>query len=211
MILLIDNYDSFVYNLGRYVGELGYERVVVRNDEITLDEIAAMGPSHIIISPGPCTPDEAGISLDLIQRFGPSIPILGVCLGHQAIGQAYGGRVIRSKRPLHGRTTMIRHEESSLFQDLESPMEVACYYSLVVESESLPCDLIATAHNVEGEIMALRHHKYPVYGLQFHPESILTKRGYDLLRHFLQDAGESKGFDEVQFFEEESHADLVSA
>lgn len=211
MILLIDNYDSFVYNLGRYVGELGYERQVVRNDEISLDEIAEMNPSHIIISPGPCTPDEAGISLAVIERFGPSIPILGVCLGHQAIGQAYGGRVVRAKRPLHGRTTMICHEEKSLFQDLENPLEVACYYSLVVEDQSLPDELIATAHSVAGEVMALRHRKYPVYGVQFHPESVLTKRGYDLLRHFLQDAEETKGFDEAQFFAEKQAVDLVSA
>ena len=211
MILLIDNYDSFVYNLARYVGELGYERQVVRNDAITLDEIVEMDPSHIIISPGPCTPDEAGISLAVIERFGSSIPILGVCLGHQAIGQAYGGRVVRAKRPLHGRTTMIRHEEKSLFQDLENPLEVACYYSLAVENRSLPDELIASAHSVEGEVMALRHRDYPVYGVQFHPESVLTKRGYDLLRNFFQDAGESKGFEETQFFSEERSDDLVSA
>jgi para-aminobenzoate synthetase component II len=196
MILLIDNYDSFVYNLSRYVGELGQDRLVIRNDLISLEEIEEMKPSHIIISPGPCAPDEAGISLDLIKYFAGKIPILGVCLGHQAIGQAFGGKVIRAKRPLHGRTTMIHHEEKSLFQNLNTPLEVACYYSLIVEDKTLPEQLIATAHNLEGEIMALRHRKYPVFGVQFHPESILTKRGYDMLRNFLGESVEKMNFKE---------------
>ncbi len=186
MILLIDNYDSFVYNLARYVGELGFSRKVIRNDELTLSEISALNPSHIIISPGPCTPDQAGISLDLIKQFGESIPILGVCLGHQAIGQAYGGKVVRAKNPMHGKSSHIIHDEKILFEGIENPLRVARYHSLIVsDEEDLPKDLCVTARCDKGEIMALSHRKFPVFGVQFHPESVLTVRGYALLQNFL--------------------------
>lgn len=185
MILLIDNYDSFVYNLARYVGELGYERVVKRNDAISLDEIAALAPSHIIISPGPCAPEQAGISTQVIKQFGEIIPILGVCLGHQAIGQVYGGVVTRAQRPMHGRSSMITHDDSKLFSGLENPLGVARYHSLIVSDEQFPEELIVTARCDAGEIMAIAHREYPVFGVQFHPESVLTKGGYRLLQNFL--------------------------
>lgn len=185
MILLIDNYDSFVYNLSRYVGELGHERVVRRNDNINLDEIYLMQPSHIIISPGPCAPDQAGISMEVIRRFGSHIPILGVCLGHQAIGQVYGGKVTRAKFPMHGKAANIFHDEKGLFAGLKNPLSVARYHSLIVSEEHLPKELIITARSQEGEIMALAHRHYPVLGVQFHPESILTQNGYDILQNFL--------------------------
>lgn len=186
MILLIDNYDSFVYNLARYVGELGYERVVKRNDAISLDEIAMLQPSHIIISPGPCAPDQAGVSLEVIRRFGSRIPILGVCLGHQAIGQVYGGRVMRAKNPMHGKSSLITHDGQKIFSGLENPLQVARYHSLIVSDENLPAELEVSARCSEGEIMGLRHREYPVFGVQFHPESVLTQQGYQLLKNFLK-------------------------
>jgi anthranilate synthase/aminodeoxychorismate synthase-like glutamine amidotransferase len=185
MILLIDNYDSFVYNLARYISELGFEKKVVRNNAITRTEIDRLKPSHIIISPGPCTPNEAGVSLDVIQQFGEKIPILGVCLGHQAIGQAYGGKVVRALRPVHGQSSFITHDRQGIFQGLNNPLQVARYHSLIVSHDDLPPELIATAYCEQGEIMALRHRHYPVYGVQFHPESILTEQGHALLKNFL--------------------------
>ena len=185
MILVIDNYDSFVHNLARYLRELGWATEVVRNDAIGLDEIAQLAPSHIVLSPGPCTPDEAGISLALVARFHASIPILGVCLGHQCIGQAYGARIVRAEKPMHGKTSLVRHDDQGLFAGLPNPLKVARYHSLVVEPSGLPPELVATAQSEEGEIMALRHRRHPVIGLQFHPEAVLTDRGYDLLRSFL--------------------------
>jgi len=185
MILLIDNYDSFVYNLARYVAELGQEPVVRRNDSITLDEIPALRPSHIIISPGPCSPVEAGISTELIQRFGGSIPILGVCLGHQCIGAAYGAEIVRAKRPMHGKTSRIHHHGEGIFTGLPSPFLATRYHSLVIAPESVPPELRVTATAEDGEIMAVAHATHPVVGVQFHPESVLTEHGYRLLDQFL--------------------------
>ncbi len=185
MILLIDNYDSFVYNLARYVGELGYARSVKRNDAITLSEIAELNPSHIIISPGPCAPEQAGISMAVIKEFGAHIPILGVCLGHQAIGQVYGGLVTRAKIPMHGKASLITHNERAIFSGLDNPLFVARYHSLIVSEENFPSVLGVTARSAEGEIMGIAHSEYPVFGVQFHPESVLTRQGYELLRNFL--------------------------
>jgi anthranilate synthase/aminodeoxychorismate synthase-like glutamine amidotransferase len=187
MILVIDNYDSFVHNLARYLRELGWTTRVVRNDGMALDDIAALKPSHIVISPGPCTPNEAGISVATVRRFGPSIPILGVCLGHQSIGQAFGGRVVRARRPMHGKTSLIRHRSAGTFAGLPNPLRATRYHSLVVAKEDLPDELEITAESEEGEIMALAHRRYPIVGLQFHPEAVLTEHGYDLLRNFLGD------------------------
>jgi len=185
MILLLDNYDSFVWNLARYVRELGREPVVVRNDAATLDEITALTPSHIIISPGPCTPAEAGISVAVIRRFGPTTPIFGVCLGHQAIGAAYGGHVVRAARPMHGKTSEISHDGTGLFAELPSPFKATRYHSLVIEKRSLPAELRVTATAEDGEIMAVRHREHPVVGTQFHPESVLTEGGHGMVRRFL--------------------------
>ena len=185
MILLIDNYDSFVWNLARYVAELGFARLVVRNDQVTLDEIAAVGPSHVILSPGPCGPAEAGISMAVIERFGTSVPILGVCLGHQCIGDAYGGRVDRARRPMHGKTSPVTHDGTGVFRGLPAPLTVTRYHSLIVRDEGLPDCLAVTARSPEGEIMGLAHRRFPVHGVQFHPEAVLTERGHDLLRNFL--------------------------
>lgn len=185
MILMIDNYDSFVYNLARYVNELGYETQVVRNDQITIAEIKQLNPDKIIISPGPCDPSTAGISLAVIQSLGATIPILGVCLGHQAIGQAFGGRVVRATRPMHGKSSRIRHAEMGLFKGIANPLTVGRYHSLIVEKHSLPDCLQMTAESEIGEVMALRHRVYPIYGVQFHPESVLTAQGYDVLANFL--------------------------
>ncbi|OQY26528.1 MAG: anthranilate/aminodeoxychorismate synthase component II [Anaerolineaceae bacterium 4572_5.1] len=185
MLLLIDNYDSFVYNLARYVSELGWEREVVRNDAITLKEIEALAPTHIIISPGPCTPNEAGISNAVIRHFGPRIPILGVCLGHQCIGQVYGGKVVRAGRPMHGKTSPITHDGLGVFRGLPSPLRVTRYHSLVVDRQTFPTDLKITANSPDGEIMALRHRVHPVVGVQFHPEAVLTDSGHQLLSNFL--------------------------
>ncbi|MBW4084913.1 aminodeoxychorismate/anthranilate synthase component II [Paenibacillus sp. S150] len=186
MILVIDNYDSFTYNLVQYLGELGEEVKVSRNDEITIQEIEALAPDHILISPGPCTPNEAGISLELLQHFKGVIPMFGVCLGHQAIGQAFGGNVIRAERLMHGKTSPIHHNGTSVFEGLESPFTATRYHSLIVERDTLPDCLEITAETAEGEIMALRHRDYPIEGVQFHPESIITDHGHTMLRNFLK-------------------------
>jgi anthranilate synthase/aminodeoxychorismate synthase-like glutamine amidotransferase len=193
MILLIDNYDSFVYNLARYVAELGEEPVVRRHDATSLEEIAALHPSHIIISPGPCSPGEAGISTAVVRRFGPGTPILGVCLGHQCIGAAYGAGIVRAGRPLHGKASRIEHDGQGLFAGLPSPFLAARYHSLVVSRTNLPPELRVTASAPDGEIMALEHASHPVIGLQFHPESVLTEYGYVLLDHFLHGVGATQG------------------
>lgn len=185
MILLIDNYDSFTYNLAQYFGELGCELTIKRNDEIALDEIAALAPTHICISPGPCTPREAGISKDIVLHFGAKIPILGVCLGHQCIAEAYGGRIMRASTLVHGKSSMIRHNGSGLFAELPETFEAGRYHSLIVERSSLPACLEIIAESEDGEIMALRHREFPTYGVQFHPESILTRDGKKILAHFL--------------------------
>ncbi|MFA4885395.1 MAG: aminodeoxychorismate/anthranilate synthase component II [Desulfotomaculaceae bacterium] len=186
MILMIDNYDSFTYNLVQYLGELGQEVTVARNDKITCAEIEELGPEYIVISPGPCSPDEAGISLEVIERFAGVIPILGVCLGHQAIGRAFGGLVVRAGRLMHGKTSPIQHDGRSLFRDIPSPFTATRYHSLIVEPDSLPDCLEVTAWTGEGEIMGLRHRLYRVEGVQFHPESVLTEHGHMLLQNFLE-------------------------
>lgn len=186
MLLVIDNYDSFTYNLVQYFGELGAEPLVRRNDEITLEEIAALKPERICVSPGPCSPREAGISNDVILQFGPHIPLLGVCLGHQCIGHVFGGNVIRAGRLMHGKTSPILHEGKSVFADLPSPFEATRYHSLLVERASVPECLEITAETAEGEIMGLRHRTHPIHGVQFHPESILTVEGKRLLGNFLK-------------------------
>jgi anthranilate synthase/aminodeoxychorismate synthase-like glutamine amidotransferase len=188
MLLVLDNYDSFTYNLVQYLGELGENPVVKRNDEITVDEIGTMGVTRMVISPGPCTPAEAGITVPAIRRWGSAIPILGVCLGHQAIGEAYGGRVVRARTLMHGKTSLIRHDGRGIFEGLPDPLEVMRYHSLVIESGSLPAEIeiVATAVDDPGEIHAVRHREHPVWGVQFHPESILTQNGKDMLRNFLK-------------------------
>ena len=190
LILLIDNYDSFVYNLARYVRELGEDAQVRRNDELTLDDVARLAPSHIILSPGPCTPAESGISIELVRRFGPEIPILGVCLGHQCIGAAYGGEIVRATRPMHGKTSAVVHDGSAVFYGLPSPLRVTRYHSLVIAPASVPTTLrvIATARD-DGEIMAVAHRTHPVVGVQFHPESAATEYGYAMLDRFLRGDG----------------------
>ena len=187
MILLIDNYDSFVHNLARYVRELGGEAVVRRNDAITIEAIAALAPTHIIISPGPCSPSEAGISTEVVRRFGATTPVLGVCLGHQCIGAAYGAEVLRAGRPVHGRTSTIVHDGTSLFAGLPSPVRVARYHSLSIARPSLPDSLRVVATSADdGEIMAVAHRVHPVVGVQFHPESAATEYGYAMLDRFLR-------------------------
>jgi len=187
MILLIDNYDSFVHNLARYVRELGGDAVVVRNDEISVQGVEELSPSHIIISPGPCSPAEAGISTELVQRLGPTTPILGVCLGHQCIGAAYGSPILRAGRPVHGRTSFIDHDGTSVFAGLPSPIEVTRYHSLVIPPGDVPPALRVTARaRDDGEIMAVEHREYPVVGVQFHPESAATQYGYAMLDRFLR-------------------------
>jgi anthranilate synthase component 2 len=185
MLLLIDNYDSFTYNLAQYFGELGCELLVKRNDEISLDEIGALAPEHICISPGPCTPRHAGISKDIVLRFGAKVPILGVCLGHQCIAEAYGGRIVRAASLVHGKSSTIRHNGSGLFTDLPTPLEAGRYHSLVVERSSFPRCLEIIAESYDGEIMALRHRELPMYGVQFHPESVLTRDGKKILARFV--------------------------
>jgi anthranilate synthase/aminodeoxychorismate synthase-like glutamine amidotransferase len=185
MLLVIDNYDSFTYNLVQYFGEMGAEILVKRNDEITLEEIAALKPERIVISPGPCTPKEAGISREVILRFGPTTPILGVCLGHQCMGDVYGGDVIRAGRLMHGKTSPIIHNGEGVFKGLPNPFEATRYHSLLVKRETLPECLLITAETAEKEIMGLRHREYPMHGVQFHPESILTLEGKKLLKNFL--------------------------
>ena len=185
MILVIDNYDSFVHNLARYVRELGFATEVVRCDALSVDQVAARRPSHIVISPGPCTPNEAGVSVPLVRRLGPEIPILGVCLGHQCIGQAFGGQIVRARRPMHGMASRIAHDGEGLFAGLPDPLVGGRYHSLVVEAADLPEELVVTARSEDGEIMGVRHREHPIEGLQFHPESVLTEHGHDLLRAFL--------------------------
>jgi anthranilate synthase/aminodeoxychorismate synthase-like glutamine amidotransferase len=186
MLLLIDNYDSFTYNLYQYLAEMGANVRVCRNDEVTLEQIEAMQPSHIVISPGPCTPNQAGMSCQIIATFGPHIPVLGVCLGHQAIGQVYGGHVVHAPQLMHGKTSLIHHQRQGVFYNLPVPFEANRYHSLIVERPSLPGELEITAETADGLIMGLRHRTHPVEGVQFHPESILTPVGKDLLRNFLE-------------------------
>lgn len=185
MIIMIDNYDSFTYNLVQYVGELGEELQVYRNDKITIAQIEQLAPDYLMISPGPCTPNEAGISMEVIRHFAGKIPILGVCLGHQSIGQVFGGKVIRAERLMHGKTSEVIHDGRTIFQDIPSPFTAARYHSLIVEEASLPDVLEITARTAEGEIMAVRHREYAVEGVQFHPESIITQHGKQLLKNFL--------------------------
>ncbi len=186
MLLVIDNYDSFTYNLVQYFGELGATLLVKRNDEITLEEIAALNPERICISPGPCTPSEAGISSGVIRRFSPDRPILGVCLGHQCMGEVFGGQVVRADRLMHGKTSMIHHDGKGVFKDLGQPFEATRYHSLIVKRDTLPDSLLITAETAEKEIMGLRHKEFPLHGVQFHPESILTVEGKHLLKNFLE-------------------------
>jgi anthranilate synthase/aminodeoxychorismate synthase-like glutamine amidotransferase len=185
MLLILDNYDSFTYNLVQYFGELGAEMKIFRNDALTVDDLKALAPERICISPGPCTPNEAGISLELIRELGPTTPILGVCLGHQSIGQVYGGDVVRADRLMHGKTSPIHHNGTSVFKGLPSPFEATRYHSLIVKRETLPDCLEITAWTEEGEIMGLCHKEHPVHGVQFHPESILTENGKQMLENFL--------------------------
>ena len=185
MLLMIDNYDSFTYNLVQYFGELGQDVKVYRNDQVTVDEINKLAPDHIVISPGPCTPNEAGVSIDVIKAFAGKQPILGVCLGHQAIGQAFGGKIVHAKELMHGKTSMVHHNGEGVFKGLPSPFEATRYHSLVIERETLPDCLGITAWTDDGEIMGVRHKEYLVEGVQFHPESILSEHGHDLLRNFL--------------------------
>ncbi len=185
MILLIDNYDSFVFNLARYVRELGGDALVRRNDGITSDEVHALQPSHIIVSPGPCTPAESGVSNEIITTFGATIPILGVCLGHQCIGAVYGGTIVRALGPMHGKTSEIQHHDTGVFAGLPNPFRATRYHSLAVSRQDLPGVLAVTAETADGEIMGLAHREYPVFGVQFHPESILTEGGHQLLKTFM--------------------------
>lgn len=185
MLLMIDNYDSFTYNLVQYLGELGQEVLVYRNDEIDLAKVAALNPDHIVISPGPCTPNEAGISVPLIKQFAGKIPLLGVCLGHQSIGQAFGGNIIHAKQLMHGKTSLIYHNDVGVFKGLPNPYTATRYHSLVIEKETLPDCLEITAWTEDGEIMGVRHKTLAIEGVQFHPESILTEYGHELLNNFL--------------------------
>lgn len=196
-VVVIDNYDSFTYNLVQYLGELGAEVLVFRNDAIPPEKIAELEPTHIVISPGPCTPNEAGISVEVVRIYAGKFPILGVCLGHQAIGQAFGGRIVRAKRLMHGKTSMIHHDGKTIFNDLPNPFEATRYHSLVVEKETLPeCFEISAVSEDDGEIMGIRHKDFPpevaIEGVQFHPESILTAVGKDLLRNFLERCGKKR-------------------
>ena len=186
MILMIDNYDSFTYNLVHYLGELGEKVLVFRNDKITLEEVGKLNPDMVVVSPGPCTPKEAGISVDLIKEFSGRLPILGVCLGHQSIGYAFGGNIVRAERLLHGKTSMIYHDGKGIYEGVPNPFEATRYHSLLVEKESLPDELEITAWTDKDEIMGIRHKEHLIEGVQFHPESILTKHGKDLLRNFIK-------------------------
>ena len=190
MILVIDNYDSFTYNLVQYLGELGAELQVRRNDELSVDEIEALAPERIVISPGPCTPDEAGVSVEVIRRMGPHTPLLGVCLGHQSIGAAYGGQVVRAERVMHGKTSPVRHSGAGIFRGIPQPFTVARYHSLVIDPKSLPAELEVVAWTDESgwehEVQAVRHRTHPVWGVQFHPESIASEYGMEILRNFLE-------------------------
>jgi anthranilate synthase/aminodeoxychorismate synthase-like glutamine amidotransferase len=189
MIAMIDNYDSFTYNLVQYLEELGVPVRVFRNDEIAIDEVEALHPSHIVISPGPCTPNEAGITLGLIEKLAGRIPLLGVCLGHQAIGQAFGGKVVRAKQVMHGKVSQIRHDSKGVFSSLPPAFLATRYHSLVVERASLPACLTVTAESEDGEIMGLRHRELPIEGVQFHPEALLTEHGHKLLQNFIEERG----------------------
>jgi len=188
MILVIDNYDSFTFNLAQYLGELGAELVVKRNDEIAIEEVGLLKPAAIVISPGPCAPAQAGISVETVRRFGSTIPTLGVCLGHQAIGEAYGGRIVRAGRVMHGKTSRVEHDGSGIFAGIQSPMQVMRYHSLVIEPSSMPASLTVTARAQDepSEIHAVKHREHPVWGVQFHPESIMTPDGQQLLKNFLE-------------------------
>jgi len=186
MLLMIDNYDSFTYNLVQYLRELGEDVVVYRNDKITLAEIEALKPQRLVISPGPCTPNEAGISVEVIKYFAGKLPILGVCLGHQSVGQAFGGRIVRAERLMHGKTSPVFHDNRELFDGLPNPFDATRYHSLLVERSSFPACLEITAWTAEEEIMGLRHRDLPIWGMQFHPESILTVSGMDMLRNFIE-------------------------
>jgi anthranilate synthase component 2 len=188
-VLLIDNYDSFVFNLSRYLEELDVSTTVVRNDAITIAEIRALAPSAIVLSPGPCTPEESGISVEVVREFYQSIPILGVCLGHQAIAAAFGGKIVNAAEPVHGRASVIHHDTLNLFDDCDSPMTVARYHSLIVEEDSLPAELQITSRTEDRVLMSFQHRCHPVYGVQFHPESILTHSGHRILTNFLKLAG----------------------
>ncbi len=190
MVFVLDNYDSFTYNLAQYIGELGQHVTVARNDETTVEQIEALHPDHIVISPGPCTPHEAGISIELIRHFAGRVPLLGVCLGHQAIGEAFGGKVVRASNLMHGKTSSVEHDGKTIFRDIPSPMTATRYHSLIVEEKSLPKDLeiSATCQDRDGTrvIMGLRHRKFAVEGVQFHPESVLTDQGRQIIRNFLE-------------------------
>lgn len=186
MIVIIDNYDSFTYNLYQYIGEINPDVKVFRNDAITIEELMKMDIKHIIISPGPGFPSDSGISKNVIKKLGKDIPILGVCLGHQAIGEVFGGKIVHANKMIHGKTSMIKHNETDLFKDVQNPLEVTRYHSLVVEKNSISDELIITAQSSDGEIMGLKHKKYPIYGVQFHPESISTKGGKKILKNFLE-------------------------
>jgi anthranilate synthase/aminodeoxychorismate synthase-like glutamine amidotransferase len=186
MVFVLDNYDSFTYNLVQYVGECGHECVVRRNDQTTTDEIAALRPSHVLVSPGPCTPREAGISIDVIKHFAGKVPVLGVCLGHQALGEAFGGKIVRAAKLMHGKTSAIQHDGKTIFRAVPSPMTATRYHSLIVEEKSLPKELEVSARSEDGTIMGLRHTSVPVEGVQFHPESILTEHGRTLIANFLK-------------------------
>ena len=186
MILMIDNYDSFTYNLVQYLGELGADLVVKRNDAVTVDEIAAMRPERIVISPGPCTPTEAGVSVEVVRRFSGEVPLLGVCLGHQSIGQAFGGHIVRANRIVHGKTSQVHHDGKTLFRGLSDPFTATRYHSLAIEPESLPDCFEVSAWTDDDVIMGIRHREHPTEGVQFHPESILTGEGMSLLRNFLE-------------------------
>jgi anthranilate synthase/aminodeoxychorismate synthase-like glutamine amidotransferase len=188
-VLVIDNYDSFTYNLVQYLGELGAEVLVRRNDEVLLDGIPALQPDRIVVSPGPCTPNEAGISLEVVEKSSEEIPVLGVCLGHQAIGQAYGGRVVRAGEPVHGKTARIFHDGEGVYRGLPQGFEATRYHSLIIEPESVPGCLVVTSRTEDGVIMGLRHRERPVEGVQFHPESVLTGSGRELLKNFLEQQG----------------------
>jgi anthranilate synthase/aminodeoxychorismate synthase-like glutamine amidotransferase len=186
MVFVLDNYDSFTYNLVQYMGELGAEMTIRRNDELTVDEVEALKPERILLSPGPCTPQEAGISIDLIRRFAGKTPILGVCLGHQAIGAAFGGDVVRAPKLMHGKTSEVEHDGKTIFSGIATPMTCTRYHSLIVSDQNLPKELEVSARTADGTIMGLRHRKYPVEGVQFHPESVLTDDGKRLIKNFLE-------------------------
>ena len=186
MIFVLDNYDSFTYNLVQYMGEMGAQMTIRRNDELSVDEVEALAPERILLSPGPCTPQEAGISIELVQRFAGKVPILGVCLGHQAIGAAFGGEVVRAPKLMHGKTSEVEHDGKTVFTGIASPMTCTRYHSLIVSEKNLPAELEVSARTADGTIMGLRHRNYPVEGVQFHPESVLTDDGKRLIRNFLE-------------------------